>query len=179
MDLPKDWPGPNGRTLAVVKAIVKQERGSGQWIVRCGKAGKGCRGIIGYPTSYLENVALPESTIDLMGKRADRPISQPPADVWCLTHPHCYFGDKRSGFHVRDTPGPSRSSRTPLHSMIAAKYASSEAPHPPQAVLAQSSRPVLGQFPTPPCIVFCPTCETPNHVDPPDAEPPLPMPAEA
>lgn len=161
---PETWPGPNGRTLTVVKAIVKRDprnerwerRLNDGWIVRCGNAGRGCRGVIGYPASRQERI--------LRTKVSFRPPDIH-GNVWCLTNHNGYRGNARTGYYLladRD-----RRPRRPLTHMTLPSFDDDERHD-------EHYYDVVGQYPVPPCIVFCPICGMPNYVAPPDADPPMP-----
>ncbi len=164
MSMPDTWPGPHGRTLAVVKAIVKRDfqnerwkrRLNDGWIVRCGNAGRGCRGIIGYPASHEERILR------------TRPGWRPPdthSNPWCLTTPTGYRGTARDGYHV--IADKDRTPRRPLAHLTMPAFSDD-----PQ--YDSHYRDVIGQYPIPACIVFCPVCGMPNFVEPPNADPPTP-----
>ncbi len=61
-----------------------------------------------------------------------------------------------------------RTPRRPLDHMTLASISDDER-------LDQHYFEVVGQFPVPPCIVFCPKCGMPSYVEPPDASPPTPQ----
>lgn len=164
MSAPKDWPGPNGRTLAVVTAIVKRDHRNERWgiktndgwIVRCGNAGRGCRGIIGYPASHEERI---------LRTRWSYRSPDTHGNTWCLTTHNGFRGNARTGYH--QLIDNSRRPRRPLSHITLPSCGDDERSD-------VHYYDVAGQYPVPPCIVFCATCGAPNYVEPPDAEPPEP-----
>jgi len=129
--------------------------------VRCGNASRGCRGIVGYATSGLlieREAVLPQA-------------AAPNPSTWHLTHPDKYRGDAVSGYVVMDATNGRRSKGG---ERIGARRSSqlntfrdAEAGRP----IPGGPRRIVGQFPAPPCLVFCPTCGAPNWVEPPEGPP--------
>jgi hypothetical protein len=163
-EMPETWPGPNGRILTVVKAKVKRDPRNERlgvqlndgWIVRCGHAGRGCRGIIGYPASHEERI--------LRTSPSWRP-SDTHGNSWCLTTRTGYRGTARDGYHV--LAENDREPRRPLANMTMPSIDGDPGDD-------EHYRYVIGQYPIPPCIVYCPNCGKPNFVEPPDAGAPSP-----
>ncbi len=164
MSVPRDWPGPNGRTLAVVEAIVKRDslnersgiRTNDGWIVRCGNAGRGCRGVIGYPASHEERISRTRASF------------RPPdtyGNAWCLTNQNGFRGTARTGYHV--LVAKDRRPRRPLTHETLPSFDDNEGDD-------EHYYDVVGQYPVPPCIVFCPICGMPNYIRAPDVKPPPP-----
>jgi hypothetical protein len=176
VEKPDVFPGPHGRAMHVVTAIVKRDKKgpaltrptpygrrkleSGM-IARCGNAPRGCRGVLGYPVDgYLASKEfwLPRSLEHSLG-------------AWCITHPDKYRGDAETGYVVLD-PRKGRRAKNgekigahavPARLRISDAQAGDGMPGP---------RRIVGQIPDPPCIIFCPTCGTPNWVEAPDGSPP-------
>lgn len=176
--MPEYVPGPHGRTLRVVLAIVKWDgrapafTGPSRFgrrkvepgvIARCGNASRGCRGVLGY--AVPRHAAFKRAYLPLLEIGADR------LDGWCLEHPDKYRGNRTTGYLVLD---PQKGRRAKSGEKIGAR--SGPRPHrvPDEAVqgFQPGPRRVVGQFPEPPCVVFCPMCGTPNWVEPPDIDPP-------
>ena len=176
---PEYVPGPHGRTLRVVAGILRRDRRapSFSWpiirfgrrptvpgvIVRCGNASRGCRGVLGYAMSRYH--AFERARLPLLQISDKRP------DAWCLEHPHKYRGNRTTGYLVLD---PERGRRARSGAKIGARSAPSPYQIPDEAAKDNDPGPrrVVGQFPEPPCVVFCPVCGTPNWVEPPGLDPP-------
>jgi len=180
--MPEMFPGPNGHPLHVAPAIIKrikegpQYATRGTWpngmrrtiwqhgqIVRCGRAGSGCRGVLGYLTSrYL--ALTEELRIDASAALATH--------EWTMVHPDRFGGSEQTGYRVLDADSGKRSrtgariGRAPMPKRLVASDAQ---PHPG----TYGSRQIVGQVPALPCIVFCPTCGMPSWVEAPEDDPPV------
>ena len=178
IERPAEFPGPHGRAMHVVTAIVKRDKNGPAFtrpnpyglrqpepgmIARCGNASRGCRGVVGYPRSrYL---ALREASLGN--------TLEPPSDAWCITHPEKYRGDTATGYFVLDS---SEGRRAKGGVKIGARsvpdrYRSSDEMDIVEGFRIPGPRRIIGQLPEPPCIIFCSTCGMPNWVEAPDGDP--------
>lgn len=182
-EMPETFPGPNGRELKVSAAITKRMKDGpiyetmGKWpdgmrrtirqrglIVRCGCAGSGCRGVLGYLTSKWL-ACTEELRVDASGRATLR--------EWTIVHPDRYGGYEDSGYHVLgvDRGKRSRSGARVGSRRMPARLVASDA-QARNGYPGPGSRRIVGQMPTLPCIVFCPSCGMPSWIEPPEGAPP-------
>jgi len=187
-------------TKAIVKVLVRAGNrpfpDRDKWIVRCGNSPRGCRGIIGFPNGrdvalsphlpgsrvgavepgvwcmthpnrYRGNRTTGYFVLDERGRRGrgDTRIGRRPLPR--SMDPEFELGP----LYDTDFDGDDELDSDLLRHDVDSDWAYDDrAVTPPKR--DRPNRGVVGQFPIPPCIIFCPMCKMPNYVEPPNAEPP-------